>query len=115
RQAAAMVREDTPGDARLVAYVVAEANETLESAALRTLLQERLPDYMLPSAIMPLESLPLTPNGKLDRRALPAVDSVLLPAAEDLTPPRTPLEAQLSQLFAEVLGAPVVGIHDSFF
>ncbi|MGW5714880.1 non-ribosomal peptide synthase/polyketide synthase [Amycolatopsis sp. NPDC003865] len=101
-QAAVVVR-----DGRLIGYVVGPA----EPAALRAYLAERLPDYLVPSAIVPLPELPRTANGKLDRRALPAPDF----AAGSRRRPRTVTENVLCGLFAEVLGLPEVGLDDGFF
>ena len=82
--------------------------------ALRTALKQVLPDYMVPSAYVPLPALPVTPNGKLDRRALPAPPA---PAASEETfvAPRTELEAAVAAVWAQVLDLPRVGIDDDFF
>ncbi|MCG1056026.1 amino acid adenylation domain-containing protein, partial [Mycetohabitans sp. B5] len=109
REAAVLARGEGH-DKRLVAYVVAEADEQLTST-LRTHVAARLPDYMVPAAFVRLDVLPLTPNGKLDQRALPEPD--LTPVQYRI--PRTPHEQTLAELFAEVLNLPRVGIDDSFF
>jgi acyl carrier protein len=82
---------------------------------LRAFLQQRLPDYMLPSAFVVLDALPLTPNGKLDRRALPLPDAAGLDTATSYVAPRTPTEEVLAGIWAEVLGQVQVGRHENFF
>jgi acyl carrier protein len=105
---AVAAREDD-GDRRLVASVVGEA----EAAALRAHVRQSLPEYMVPSAFVPLEMLPLTPNGKLDRKALPAPD--FAPAEKTYVAPRTLVEEVLAGIWTEVLRRDRVGVHDSFF
>jgi len=113
-EAVAAVREDSPGERRIVAYVVAPADRPAPGAGeLRTHLRERVPEYMVPAAFVALERLPLTPNGKLDRRALPAPGG---PAAErEYVAPRGAAEELLARVFGEVLGLERVGVHDHFF
>jgi aspartate racemase len=115
REAVVIMREDTPGDKRLVAYIVRQPGRGSAPGDLRAFLQERLPDYMVPAAFVPLEALPLNPNAKVDRQALPP------PAARPMEPgqrdhlPRDPLELQLAQLWEQVLGVRPIGVHDDFF
>ncbi|NEW06374.1 amino acid adenylation domain-containing protein [Paenibacillus sp. SYP-B3998] len=111
-QVSVMVREDQPGDKRLVAYLVSASNASPESAELRRFIADGLPDYMVPSAFVLLTELPLTPNGKIDRKALPVPDLSLSVTGRS---PRTPQEEILCDLFAEVLALPRVGIDDGFF
>ncbi|MBZ4423365.1 non-ribosomal peptide synthetase, partial [Myxococcus sp. RHSTA-1-4] len=110
QEAVALVREDRPGDKRLVGYVAAP--RSLDMAALRAFLQQRLPEYMVPSALVRLDTLPLTPNGKVDRKALPAPD---LATTRQYVAPRTPTEERLAALWAETLGLERVGAEDNFF
>ena len=113
REAVAVVREDTPGDARIVAYVVPDGAAPAPEE-LRRALSKRLPDYMLPSAWMVLDALPLTPNGKTDRRALPAPEAPKRDAAR-FVPPRTPAEERIAGFWREALGVEQVGVDDNFF
>ena len=113
RAAVALVREDAPGDARLVAYTVAGEGAAAAGAELRAFLRARLPEYMVPSAFVALDALPLTPNGKLDRRALPAPDA--RPQARAFTAPRTPQEQALAEIWRTVLRLDRVGVEDDFF
>ena len=113
-QATVILREDSPGDKRLVAYIVGNPDAAPEAADLRSWLRERVPDYMVPSAFVILKAMPLTPSGKVARRQLPAPD--YSDTAERLyVPPRTPLEETLTRVWADVLGIPQAGIHDDFF
>ncbi|WP_416212277.1 non-ribosomal peptide synthase/polyketide synthase [Nostoc sp. DedSLP03] len=109
-----IVREDTPGDKRLVAYIVTHQNCQPQMSEIRQFLKTKLPDYMMPNAFVILESLPLTPNGKVDRRALPKpeLDTILL---EKYVAPRTPIEEMLALLWAQILKVEQVGIYDNFF
>ena len=111
-RAAVIVREDRPGDKRLVGYVVPAGDGTVAEPELRKYAGEQLPDFMVPGAIVVLPGLPLTPNGKVDRQALPAPDQL---AWRSYREPRSPQEEILCDLFAEVLGLPSVGVDDDFF
>ncbi|MET9611076.1 amino acid adenylation domain-containing protein, partial [Streptomyces sp. NPDC006512] len=111
-QVAVVIREDVPGDQRIVAYTVTAPGARTTPAELREHAAAGLPAFMLPSAYVSLDTLPLTANGKVDRRALPAPD---LAAGTGGRAPRTPQEEILAGLFAEILGLPAVSADDSFF
>ena len=114
RQCVVVAREDTPGDRRLVAYVVPADEGDFDAKQLRAFLQEQLPDYMMPSAVVGLKELPLTPTMKVNRRALPPplYDGQ---ANEGYVAPRSPLEEKLAAIWAEVLRVERVGVNDNFF
>jgi acyl carrier protein len=113
-EAVVVAREETPGEKRLVAYVVMPQSCEQMPGELRRFLQGKLPAYMVPSAFMVLEALPLATNGKIDRLALPAParyqvrDSIFIA-------PRMPLEEQLAALWATLLHVSPIGVHDDFF
>lgn len=112
RECAAAVREDKPGERSLAAYVV--GGKGADASELRLFLQQRLPDYMLPSAFVFLDKLPLTPTGKVNRRALPAPKPLLCCDDPGLAP-RTPIEKSLAEIWCTVLGLERVGIQHNFF
>jgi amino acid adenylation domain-containing protein len=111
-QAAVIAREDQPDEKRLVAYVVAANCNGCPSDSLHEYLRRRLPNYLIPSALIMLNALPMMPNGKLDRDALPAPKPGTAGSGRT---PRTPEEQFLCELFAKILGVPSVGIDDNFF
>jgi amino acid adenylation domain-containing protein len=113
REAVVIVREDIPGDKRLVAYVTSD-QQAITVATVREALTGKLPNYMLPSAVVRLDAMPLTPNGKIDRKALPAPDTGRS-ARREFVAPRTEQEKTLSAIWAEVLHLERVGIQDNLF
>ena len=113
RDAVVLALEEGDPGRHLVAFVVPEAGGGLPPSELRDGLRRTLPEHMVPSAFVPLEKLPLSPNGKVDRRELARLASGPTEAAEGS--PRTQVETRLCELFAEMLGAAEVGIHDNFF
>jgi amino acid adenylation domain-containing protein len=114
REAVVIVREDTPGDKRLVAYVTSD-QQAITVATVREALTGKLPNYMLPSAVVRLDAMPLTPNGKIDRKALPAPDTGRAGRQREYVAPRTEQEKTLSAIWAEVLHLERVGIQDNLF
>ena len=113
REAVVLARKDSPEDKRLVAYVVVEDQESVEATTLRQRLSRVLPEYMVPAQYVVLDQFPLTSNGKLNRKALPAPE--MIRGAEAYVAPRTPTEAQLAQIWADVLQLDKVGVEDNFF
>jgi amino acid adenylation domain-containing protein len=107
-----VVREDQPGDRRLVAYVQRRSGAAQSGDELRAALKAGLPDFMVPSDVVVLDLLPLTPNGKVDRRSLPAPDRK---PRESKALPRNPLERLLARVWADVLGAAEIFLDDNFF
>lgn len=114
KAAAVMAHTTSSGDKRLVAYVVASAGPVSEMA-LREELGKKLPDYMVPSAILPLEALPITTNGKLDYRALPPPTMKRPELPTPYLAPSTDFERQISAIWADLLDLDEVGVHDNFF
>ncbi|QDL10791.1 non-ribosomal peptide synthetase [Brasilonema octagenarum UFV-E1] len=115
RESVVIAREDVRGDKRLVGYMVLKRESALTITELRHFLEEKLPDYMLPSAFVLLKELPLTPNGKVDRQALPAPEQVRSEFTGIFVAPRTPVEVMLAEIWAEVLKVERVSIYDNFF
>jgi acyl carrier protein len=111
-EAVVVVREDTPGDRRLVAYVVTAAGGGVVIDEVREWVKARLPEYMVPASVMVLDGLPVTGNGKLDRRALPVPEYV---SEVGYVAARNPTEEALAEIWADVLGATRAGVHDNFF
>jgi acyl-coenzyme A synthetase/AMP-(fatty) acid ligase len=115
KEAVTIAREDTPGDKRLVAYVVPNQRPASTSKDLRMFLQERLPDYMVPSVFVFVEAMPLTPSGKLDRRALPIPCQVRDNDTAGCVMPSDTVEHQLVEIWQKLLNVQPVGINDNFF
>ena len=109
------IREDTPGEKRLVAYVVARQPDNFSVNKLRDFLKDRLPDYMIPSAIVSIGELPLTVNGKIDRDALPEPTEWLKPSSEIFVPPRDETERKLVHIWQETLRINGISVKDDFF
>jgi len=114
REAVVIVREDIPGDKRLVAYVTSD-QQALTISAVREALTGKLPNYMLPSAVVRMDAMPLTPNGKIDRKALPVPDTARTARQREYVAPRTEQEKTLAAIWAEVLHLDRVGVKDNLF
>jgi amino acid adenylation domain-containing protein len=110
-----VVKEDKPGEKRLVAYIVPEKDATISPSEMRAHLKRTLPDYMIPSAFVTLEEFPLTPNGKINRLALPAPDSGQLENRHEYAAPCSPMEETLVKIWKQVLEVDYISVHDNFF
>ena len=109
-----MIREET-GDKRLVGYVVTNEDKPLRTGEIRTFLKESLPDYMVPSTFVELESLPLTPNAKIDRQALPIPEQTRPELESSYVAPRNPDEEKLVKIWSNIFNLEQIGVHDDFF
>lgn len=114
-EAVAIVREDVPGDRRLVAYVTLKDRQDGTIAELKTFLKQKLPEHSIPTVFVTLDALPLTPSGKVDRRALPIPDASRRDLDASYVAPTTPMETQIVQVWGEILKLDKIGIHDNFF
>jgi hypothetical protein len=115
REAVVAAPENESGEARLVAYLTSSSQPSPSATELRGFAKQNLPDYMIPSAFVILDEMPLTPNGKVDRRALPELDHARPQLNAPFVSPRTSIEKQLADDWAEALDLAEVGIHDNFF
>jgi amino acid adenylation domain-containing protein len=113
--AAVLVREDAPGEPRLVGYAVMARDAVRDPGEIRGFLASRLPSHLVPAALVLLDELPRLPNGKVDRAALPAPDAARPDRAPSYVPPRTPTEEILAGIWAEILGMDRIGARDNFF
>ena len=112
---AVIVREDVPGEKRLVAYVQSNSRQQQEEAALRDYLKQKLPGYMVPAQIVYVSALPFTPNGKFDRRQLSLPDESTQPGSDNIREPRNEIESSLLEMWSDLLGTKVIGFADNFF
>ncbi|NUQ74150.1 MAG: amino acid adenylation domain-containing protein [Polyangiaceae bacterium] len=115
REALVIVREDSPGDQRIVAYLVKARRQVPTTSELRSFLREKLPDYMIPSAFVFMDSIPLTPNGKVSRKSLPAPDRNRPSLMPIFRLPSNPIEMVLLSIWTQVLKVDQIGVKDDFF
>ena len=116
RQAVVVLREDRPGDKRLAAYIVTQQNQPANFVnELRHYLHDKLPDYMIPTALVTLDDLPLNANGKVDKLALPRPDVTGHDRQQDFVSPRNTVEEMLASAWSSVLGIEQISVHDNFF
>jgi len=115
RDAVVIVKGDEGGDSRLFAYVIPEDGQSINTTALRSRLQERLPDHMIPAAIVVTDRFPLTPNKKIDRKALAAIEVKTKEALSSYVAPQSDAERRIAGVWSSVLKVERVGLHDKFF
>jgi acyl carrier protein len=116
REAVVIAREDTPGDVRLVAYVIAQKDSLTDIEEIRNYIKGKLPEYMVPSQFLTVESFPLTPNGKIDRKAFPVPSEFIFDSVQkDVVLPTNELEIAIASIWQNLLKLPKVGINDNFF
>jgi acyl carrier protein len=115
RQSVVIAREDVPGDKRLVAYIITCQKQAPTLSELRRFLKQKLPEYMVPSAFVMIETLPLNTNGKVDRRALPAPQQERPALERPFVAPQDTLELQLTKIWEQVLSIQPIGVKDNFF
>ena len=115
QETAVVARDESPGDTRLIAYIVYVKETVPSSSAIRDALRTKLPAYMIPAMFVHLDALPRTPNGKVDRQALPVPNSARPVLDVSLVIPRTPIEEMLTGILTTVLSIEQVGVHDNFF
>lgn len=115
RDAVVVTREDTPGDKRLVAYVLPHDSSQMRTDDLRSYLMEKLPNFMVPSAFVIVASFPLTLNAKVDRKALPAPDKATQQSGREFVPPDTKIERELKKIWESSLNLETIGVTDNFF
>ncbi len=115
REAVVVAREETPNDKRLVAYMIPNQNQKVSSSELRDYMKQKLPEFMIPSRVVPLDAFPLTPNRKIDRKALPTPGQVQIESEIAYVPPKNELEQTIADIWQGLLNVPKVGINDNFF
>jgi acyl-coenzyme A synthetase/AMP-(fatty) acid ligase/acyl carrier protein len=115
RTAVVIAREDSPGDKRLVAYLMSETDAQPDAGELRQFLRAKLPEYMVPSAFVFLDEFPMTPNRKVNRKALPAPEVYQSDTARDLVLPRNATEQKIAGIWQSVLARSSLGVHENFF
>jgi acyl carrier protein len=115
REAVVVAREDVPGDKRLVAYLIPKTGQKIVSKELRHFLRTELPEFMVPSHFIKMDSFPLTPNKKTDRKALPAPDQVASETNVAYMAPTNDLERKVAEIWQRLLNVNQVGLNDNFF